>query len=185
MKTNDFFNRVSYIFPEENRTKIKLNCLSQGISIDTYAPIIQSPVMPHVAPFSAAELIELLSFYSVIRSASVDRIERLLILSGNLKFSKGFQKNIERVFEEMPQKWDLLFLGYQDATLKSPKKEEDKIIHAASSVDGCFAVGVNHSFFHLFLEDAKVPQYNLNQHIKVLSLVSDLFIVSPPLITKA
>jgi len=184
MKVNEFFNRVVYIDNNNSLTNARTQLFKRGIKFDV---VKADPPNLHVLPphvtFTRDQLSQLLAFYNVVKKAQTDRLERLLILSDKIKLTDNFLNNFETFTEQIPGKWDLIYFGYDGFIGKSIK--QDKLINEVHYASGCFAIAVNFPFFHLLTESAKVPLYSLDEHIKSISLMMDLFIISPPLIVRA
>jgi hypothetical protein len=189
LNTDDFFERVVYINPVEavkDWEKVREQCTLREVTVfRTHAEKAEHLVVPPSSYFTPKELAELLSFYKVIRQASIDRINRLLILSGKVKFGKGYVARAEQVFDELPREWTLAYFGWTEAKLVEARPSDKKIVHKAYSATGSHALAINNSFYPLFLEAARIPIYNLNQHIQAISSSIELFVVIPPLVVLA
>ena len=186
MKTNEFFDQVIYINPaeaEQDWIHVRQQCSLRGFVVSRVESRNTS-VIPNTCSLTRAELAELLTFYNVIRQANVDGLSRLLILSNKINLCKGYAAAAERVFEELPRGWDAAFLGWTSYQTILPIKQ-DKVVQLATTVEGCFAIAINNSFYSFFLDDAKVPNYNLNQYISRLAFYLQLYVVIPPLIVLA
>ena len=185
MTTNEFFEQVVCLTSEaankawqQSRAQAELLGikLHQILQVDG-----QTQTMPHGAPFSANELGELLSFYNVIRNAQRNRIKSVLILGDGVLFHNKYSELEEDVFAQVPPSWEVLYLGHSDAQLREPPKK-DEHVHKAFWAKGTHAIAVSHRFYHLFLEDARVPRHNLDGHMHAVSLVSDTFVIIPKLV---
>ena len=186
MKTNEYFERIVYLSPHDEtkyRTAFIKDSISHGINTEVVDSIDSNQVtMPHQATFSRNQLAEVLSFYGVIRRAHMDRINRLLVFSGNVKLRKDYKEREEMVFAQMPHEWDLTYWGHL-ACQTTQVDTSDKYLHKTFHADGTFALAINNSFYHIFLEDAKVPVSSLNEHIRSISLAIQMYVVLPPLAT--
>lgn len=189
MSTNDFFERVVYIDAQTPTHEAEWNftraqCLSNHIVLNRFIPqqsIVTSTVVPPT--FKPEALYELLGFYAVIQRAYLDRINRILLLSGRVKLAGNYEEMEARVLEELPRSWDMVYWGHTDAEWHAPqqKKQEEKLVHKVWRANGTFAFALNSSVYHLFLEETRVPLYSLNEHLRRISLVIDLYVAHPEL----
>jgi hypothetical protein len=186
MKIQEYFPRIICINPTGNETswteaasRFKACGLSVERVDETPAEALQ---IPYGVAYSKADLALLLTFYREVVRAYKDRVERFLVLTSRAKFPKNFPSLSERILDEMPFVWDLFYFGYQDASFKDRPKKGQLVydIHYANGLSG---LAVNHRFYHLFLEDARVPRAPLDEHIKSVSLAANIFCVNPPLVT--
>ena len=188
MTTNEFFSKVIYLSPPQFKTWVRVRDELARRSILVHYVESDDPsmhVVPYQAPFTPRELADLLTFYKVIRQAAADRLDRILVLSSKIKLCRGFLEQSERVYEQLPFGWDLVYFGYSDVKLVVGNTPSTQLVYKAMTVEGTFALAINNSFYHLFLEETRVPCYNLNQHIKQISSNINLFVVIPPLVVPA
>jgi hypothetical protein len=184
MKASEFFQRAVHIYEPPLRSIVDgLKQLKElGFKpILHLSPSPESLLIPPTAPYTTADLAELSGFYQVIHKAKEDRIARLLVAGPKIQFSKGFNKKIEMVLDELPSDWDLVYFGYTDASFRDvPTK--DKLLYQVNYASGLQLIGINNRFYHLFLETARVPVGPLDEHLKRISLPSNIFVINPPLV---
>ncbi len=186
MITNDFFDRIIHlgdVGATRQWMETRRQCVTRGL---TKMEMVQmgnpnSNVMPHSATFTKNELAELLSFYKVILAAQTDRINHLLILKGEIKFRKDYAEREEQVLGEIPHEWDMIYWAHDTCQLTTTEKKTN-LVQRVFFAEGTRALAINNSFYPVFLESARIPLYNLQEHIRSISLALHLFATIPPLV---
>jgi hypothetical protein len=176
MNISAFFPRVISIGPEPDYKTFR----AQGLNPDPkQVPNPTGLLMPHGAPFTQDDLARLLIFQQIILQAHSDGIERVLILDSKVSFTRGFKGRIEGIVDNLPREWDLLYLGWKDASFRDKPTPKQRL-YQVNYATGTYALGINNRFYHLFLEDTRVPLYPLDEHLKSVSLASNVFVINPP-----
>lgn len=187
MNTNELFERVVCVTSESaDKTwqQMRRHCDVLGIRLNQISAIDGGlQPLPHGANFTTYELGALLTFYSIIRQAYKDRVNSVLVLGDGVLFHRQYAELEEVVIAQIPSDWDLLYWGHEEAQFREPvAPDKSQLVRKVFCATGTHAIGVHNDFYHLFLEDARVPRYSLNAHIHAVSLVCDIFVVIPPLV---
>jgi hypothetical protein len=188
MKTNEFFKRIVCIndaAATRRWNESQYQFRTRGLNVDR---IEQKDAkwltMPFGALFTPDDLALLLTFYQVVRQAQLDGIESVLVLGDNIKLHEKFETRAEQVWGEAVMDWDLIYLGYNEVNLRDKHKKGASLTRINYG-SGLLGLGINNRFYHLFLEEARLPKYSLDEHLKAISLASNIYCVNPPLIVRA
>lgn len=187
IRINSFFERVVYLSGNEERwRKFHQQCSKRNIIIDKVDLLDPSKLLvPRGALFNANELSEVQTIYNVLNRANIDRIQNLLIFSGNVIFCDNYEENFHSGIDFLNmglEAWDLIYFGCSESSLHQPNYNKQMKLHKAFGAKGICALGINNSFYPLFLESARVPSYPIDMQISSsLSLVCNVFVAIPPL----
>lgn len=94
----------------------------------------------------------LLTNIKILEDAILNKYENILIFEDDVKFAENFNEIFSENIAELPQNWNLLYLGGINRI--KPTGEKHKIFKTTHTIT-THAVGINSNFFEILLESIK------------------------------
>lgn len=151
MKINDVFDRIVVINLDSRTDRMETfdeQAKKYGIKYERFSAVVANP--PKLPPTWACKE----SHIQVIKQAVKDKVKRLFVFEDDALFVKDFNTKFSELYQELPEKWDMFYLGAWHLQYEKYKEGLVKMIDSYSA----HAYGINEHY----MQDAFSAAYKPN-----------------------
>lgn len=135
----------------------------QSFPLNTYEKLI----LGRKAMVSLGAMGCLFSYIEIVKDAKDNGYKRVLCLEDDVLFHKEFNDRWERLSQEVPEDWKLLYLGASQHNWTQVSSFNDNLYYAQLT-DSTFAFGIDHSVFDKFLQHAECKELPVDTYLSTV-----------------
>lgn len=148
---NDIFDRIVVINLDSRPDRLEVfntQAKKWGIKYERFSAVVANP--PSLAPTWACKE----SHKAVIKSAIEDKVKRLFIFEDDALFVDDFNNKFDSFYLELPEDWDMLYLGAWHLVSQPYKEGIVKMVKSYSA----HAYGINEHYMQKAFSQVYKPK---------------------------
>lgn len=177
----DFFDKIFCINLDsrpDRWEKSKIEFDKHGIKVDRISAIDGKKL--NISPNPEGVKACALSHLHVLKLAKYLGLDNYLILEDDIEFHENFVNLFNEIKEQIPNNWDLLYLGANHYWGQNLQKISDHIYKCEYSV-AAHAVGIKHTVYDLFIEKLNDLSKPCDMHFAEAQAYINAYVIVPHL----